>query len=89
MNALGTVVLDKKIINCILKHNVLTPLSTYSTSQNGFNNFVRGPPKDYSCEILSKFTVQFMISHMKFSLYNSILNCDCLGVVNFDPRGII
>ena len=55
MKALGLVVSDKKIFeNCILKTYFLTLWPTYATNQNYLNNFVRGPPRDHSCEVWSK-----------------------------------
>ena len=55
MTALGLVVSDKKIFeSCILKTYLLTPWPTYATNRNRLNNFDRGTPRDYSCEVWSK-----------------------------------
>ena len=60
MKALGLVVSDKKIFeNCILKTYFLTPWPIYATNWNGLNNFDRGPPRDHSCEVLSKSNKRF------------------------------
>jgi len=60
MKALGLVVSDKKIFeNCILKTYFLTLWPTYATNWNGLNNFDRGPPRDHSCEVWSKFNKWF------------------------------
>ena len=60
MKVLGLVVSDKKIFeNCILKTYILTPWPTYATNWNGLNKFDRGPPRDHSCEVWSKFNKRF------------------------------
>jgi len=60
MKALGLVVSDKKIFeNCILKTYFLTPWPTYATNQNHLHNFGRGPPRDHSCEVWSKYNEWF------------------------------
>ena len=60
MKALGLVVSDKKIFeNCILKTYFLTLWPTYATKQNHLNKFGRGPPRDHSCEVWSKFNEWF------------------------------
>jgi len=91
MKALGLLVSDKKIFeNCILKTEFLTPWPTYATNQNDLNNFGRGPPRDNSCWVWVNSNERFKKrSRLKFSLYNSMLNCDPRGGVTFDPRGII
>ena len=53
---MGLVVSDKKIFeNCILINYFLTLWPDYATNYNGLNNFDRGPPRDHSCEVWSKF----------------------------------
>ena len=60
MKALGLVVSDKKIFeSCILKTYFLTRWPTYATNWNGLNNFVKGPPRDHSCEVWSKSNKRF------------------------------
>jgi len=68
---------------------VFTPWPTYATSQNGFNNFGRGPSNYHSCEVWSKPLCSLGGGQLMFSLYNAMLNCEPVSVVNFDPRGII
>ena len=67
----------------------MIPCHTHATSQNGFNNFGRGPPKDHYCYVWSNSTVRFKIKQLKFFLYNSMLNCDPCGLANVDLSGII
>jgi len=60
MKALGLVVSNKKIFeNCILKTYFLTPWPIYATNWNGLNNFDRGQPRNYSCEVWSKSNKRF------------------------------
>jgi len=50
------------IIQCkivILKTLFFTLWSTYATNWNGLNYFDRGPPRDHSCEVWSKFNKRF------------------------------
>jgi len=55
MKALGLVVLDKNIFEQLhFEHLFLTLWPTYATNWNGLNNFDGRPPRDHSCEVLSK-----------------------------------
>jgi len=91
MKALGLVISDKKIFESFIsKTYLLTQWPTYATNWNGLNDFDRGPPRDHSCEVWSSSHKRFKRRcRLKFSLYNSMLNCDPRGGVNFNPRGII
>jgi len=59
MKALGLVVSDKILDNCLLKTYFLTPWPTYVTNWNGLNILERGPPRDHFCEVWSKSNERF------------------------------